>query len=398
MALRVRLTEVQCEADSLAAAQAAGLATPEGGLRGWAALLNPAPPSLCDGLGRVGLQVLRGTRGALALGSLPLLGRAGQGLEGSLADAEGRALAGELHLRATAVEAGCAAPGLGAPGGGRPRWTLPRSRLPEGRTLVMGIVNVTPDSFSDGGRFFDPGRAIEHGLALAREGADLLDVGGESTNPFVSQPVDAAEEIRRIEPVVRELALRAGVPVSVDTSKVEVAARALEAGAEVVNDVSGLAREGPLARLCAERGAALCLMHLRGTPQDMQTRARYDDLFGEVLAELEAALQRARAGGVPDERVVLDPGLGFAKTGPHNLALLRRQRELLQLGRPLLIGASRKSFIGRATGREPQDRLAGSIAAAAIAASNGAAIVRVHDVAQTREALAVADAVSAASP
>jgi dihydropteroate synthase len=139
-------------------------------------------------------------------------------------------------------------------------------------------------------------------------------------------------------------------------------------------------------------------MHLRGTPQDMQTRARYDDLFGEVLAELEAALQRARAGGVPDERVVLDPGLGFAKTGPHNLALLRRQRELLQLGRPLLIGASRKSFIGRATGREPQDRLAGSIAAAAIAASNGAAIVRVHDVAQTREALAVADAVSAASP
>ena len=195
MALRVRLTEVQCEADSLAAAQAAGLATPEGGLRGWAALLNPAPPSLCDGLGRAGLQVLRGSRGALAIGSLPLLGRAGQGLEGSLADAEGRALAGELRLRATAVEAGCAVPGLGAPGGGRPRWTLPRSRLPEGRTLVMGIVNVTPDSFSDGGRFFDPGRAIEHGLALAREGADLLDVGGESTNPFVSQPVDVAEEI-----------------------------------------------------------------------------------------------------------------------------------------------------------------------------------------------------------
>src|SRR6202022_3641382 len=249
MALRVRLTEVQCEADSLAAAQAAGLATPEGGLRGWAALLNPAPPSLCDGLGRAGLQVLRGTRGALALGSLPLLGRAGQGLEGSLADAEGRALAGELHLRATAVEAGCAAPGLGAPGGGRPRWTLPRSRLPEGRTLVMGIVNVTPDSFSDGGRFFAPGRAIEHGLALARGGAGLLDVGGESTNPFVSQPVDAAEEIRRIEPVVRELSLRAGVLVSVDTSKVEGAARALEAGAEVVHDVSGLAREGPLARL-----------------------------------------------------------------------------------------------------------------------------------------------------
>ena len=160
---------------------------------------------------------------------------------------------------------------------------------------IMGVVNVTPDSFSDGGRFFDPGRAIEHGLALAREGADLLDVGGESTNPFVSQPVDAAEEIRRIEPVVRELALRAGVPVSVDTSKAEVAARALDAGAEVVNDVSGLAREGPLARLCAERGAGLCLMHLRGTPQDIAspiTLGKLSAPHDEEVAISSAAVRR----------------------------------------------------------------------------------------------------------
>jgi dihydropteroate synthase len=265
--------------------------------------------------------------------------------------------------------------------------------LPLGRTLVMGIVNVTPDSFSDGGRFLDPERAIEHGLSLAREGADILDVGGEATNPFVSQPVAEAEELRRIEPVVRALA-RAAV-VSIDTSKARVAEAALAAGAEVVNDVSGLARDPGLARVCAERGAAVCLMHMRGTPQDMRTRANYRDLHLEVLDELALAVDRALSAGIVEERICLDPGLGFAKEARHSLALLRRQRELAQLGRPLLVGASRKSFIGRATGKEPPHRLYGSVSAAVLAAASGASIVRVHDVAATREALAVVDAVRA---
>jgi dihydropteroate synthase len=387
MSLRVRLLELQIGADVRSAGLAAGAAL-QGGFPGWAALLPHPPLDLAQGLQSSGLRVVRGSLASLVLGGLGELSSAGGALAEALPEGLSRELATELAARAGAIASACAGAGLGD---GRPSWTLPRASLPRGRTLVMGIVNVTPDSFSDGGRFLDPERAIEHGLLLAREGADILDVGGESTNPFVSQPVGEVEELRRIEPVVRALS-RAAV-VSIDTSKARVAASALAAGAEVVNDVSGLARDPALARVCAEHGAAVCLMHMRGTPQDMRARASYQDLHLEVLDELAQAVERALSAGIAEERICLDPGLGFAKEARHNFALVRRQRELAQLGRPLLVGASRKSFIGRASGKEPSHRLHGSVAAAVLAAANGASVVRVHDVAATREALAVVDAV-----
>ena len=198
----------------------------------------------------------------------------------------------------------------------------------------MGVLNVTPDSFSDGGKYAATDVAVEHGLRLAAEGADLVDVGGESTRPG-SPPVPLDEELRRVLPVVRELARRGTVPVSIDTTKAEVARRALEAGAEVVNDVSGLQRDPELGKVVAASGVALCLMHMRGTPSDMQQRAAYSDLLGEVHDELSLALARAVEVGIAPESVALDPGLGFAKTAEHNLLLLRRLRELNQLGRPL---------------------------------------------------------------
>ena len=270
-------------------------------------------------------------------------------------------------------------------------WRLPRARLPD-RPLVMGIVNVTPDSFSDGGRFLDARAAIEHGFGLVQEGADLLDVGGESTRPG-AEPVSAIEERSRVEPVVRELAARSGVPVSIDTTKAEVAAAALDQGAQIVNDVSGLRGDAALAPLVARADAALVVMHSRGTSRDMQSRTVYGDLHGEVLAELEASLEIARRAGIASERVAVDPGLGFAKTAEHNLLLLRRQRELLQLGRPLVVGASRKSFLGRLDGRPAGERVVASLACAAICVSNGALVVRVHDVRETRDAVAVAHAI-----
>lgn len=379
--MRLRLLELQCEDDSLAACAAAGRAVADANLRGWAALAPLEPPLFAEGLKHAGLVVLKGARGALALGNLAQLWGAGRSLSDGLERAEPRALAAELMARAAAVEAS------GPPGG--PSWRLPRGPLPPGRTLVMGIVNVTPDSFA--GSQKNAREAIEHGLRLASEGADLLDVGGESTRPGAA-PVSAGEERARTEPVVRAL-VQGGHRVSIDTTKAEVAQAALDAGAEIVNDVSGLARDPAMGPLVARTGAALCLMHLRGTPADMQSRATYADLLGEVHDELSVALDRARAADVDPERIALDPGLGFAKTGAHNLLLLRRLRELTQLGRPLLVGASRKSFLGKLTGKPPEDRLLASAAAAALAANHGAAILRVHDVAATREALLVADAV-----
>lgn len=374
----MRLVEIQNEADSLLACAAIGRTVADANLRGWAALLGRG--AMAEGLRHCGLPVLEGSRGALALGSVGQLWLAARSLADALEREPLRAEAAELVRRAAAVEAP-------APGSA---WRLPRSRLPEKRTLVMGIVNATPDSFSDGGAY-DP---LAHALRLAEEGADILDIGGESTRPGAAA-VEAAEERRRTEPVIRELARRTRVPISIDTRKAAVAAAALDAGAEIVNDVSGLSHDPELARAAAAAGAALCLMHMRGAPADMQSRATYADVLGEVQQELGEAVQRARAAGIPDERIVLDPGLGFAKTGAHNLTLLRRLRELTQLGRPLLVGASRKSFLGAATGKRAPDRILGSIAAAVVAASNGAAIVRVHDVQATREALAVVDAILA---
>ncbi|QSQ25303.1 dihydropteroate synthase [Pyxidicoccus parkwayensis] len=262
------------------------------------------------------------------------------------------------------------------------------------RTYVMGIVNVTPDSFSDGGRFFDAEAAIAHGVALAEAGADLLDVGGESTRPG-AQAVGEEEEVARVLPVIQGLRARTSVPLSVDTTKAAVAREALKAGAHLVNDVTGFTADPQLPRVVAEAGAACCLMHIQGTPATMQQAPRYDDLVDDVLAFLEGAEARAVAAGIARERILLDPGIGFGKTFDHNLFLLRRLGELRVLGRPLLLGTSRKGFLGKLTGGKPAaERLAATLGSvAAMAVLGGADVVRVHDVAEARDALAVADAI-----
>jgi dihydropteroate synthase len=263
------------------------------------------------------------------------------------------------------------------------------------RTLIMGILNVTPDSFSDGGRFLDAGRAVARGLELAADGADLVDVGGESTRPGAA-PVDDAEEWRRVGPVIRDLAAR-GVPVSVDTTKAEVARRALDAGAILVNDISGGTREPDLLRVTAAAGAGLVVTHILGTPDTMQRDPRYDDLMGEIAAFLSRQTRAAREAGVALESLVIDPGLGFGKRPEHNVEILGRLSRLFALPYPIMVGASRKSFIGLLTGLPPADRLEGSLGAAAAAALAGADLLRVHDVRETARALAVVDAVKRVS-
>lgn len=253
----------------------------------------------------------------------------------------------------------------------------------------MGIVNVTPDSFSDGGRWLDPEAAIAHGRALAAEGADILDVGGESTRPGAAA-VDAEEERRRVIPVVEALAAD-GLRVSIDTMKAEVAAAALDAGASFVNDVAALRDPGMLP-LVAERGCDVCLVHMRGEPRTMQADPRYDDVVDDVRAFLETRAQMAVAAGVAPERIIVDPGIGFGKTVEHNLVLLDRLDELVALGFPVLIGTSRKSFLGTIAGRDTADRLPGTIATNVLALERGASIFRVHDVAAVRDALEVAAA------
>ncbi len=257
---------------------------------------------------------------------------------------------------------------------------------------VMGILNVTPDSFFDGGRHDDPDRAVERGRMLAAEGADIVDVGGESTRPG-ARAVDASVEIARVVPVVEALAAE-GIPVSVDTSKPEVMRAALAAGASMVNDVRALLEPGAM-EVVASSGAAVCLMHMRGTPETMQVETAYADVVAEVrdfLARRAAACERA---GIARNRIVVDPGFGFGKGVAENLALLRRLRDLVAAGYPVLAGLSRKSTIGAITGRSPGDRLAGSLAAALTAVERGAAIVRVHDVRETVDALRVYAAAAA---
>jgi dihydropteroate synthase len=257
---------------------------------------------------------------------------------------------------------------------------------------IMGVVNVTPDSFSDGGRFLDADAAVAHGLALAREGADILDVGGESTRPGAA-PVATAEELRRVVPVIERLAAAGtAAQISIDTTKLAVAEAAVAAGASYVNDVSALRAEPDMAGLIAERGLDCCLMHMRGEPRTMQERPVYDDVVDDVKAFLEARLAFAVAAGIPEQRIQLDPGIGFGKTVEHNLELLRRLGELVALGRPLVIGTSRKSFLGRLTGREVGDRLPATIATNVLALAQGASVFRVHDVRPVRDALAVAAA------
>ncbi len=255
---------------------------------------------------------------------------------------------------------------------------------------LMGVVNVTPDSFSDGGRYLDADAAIRHGEKLVRDGAAILDVGGESTRPGAEE-VDEAEELRRVEPVVRALA--GDATVSIDTSKLAVAAAALDAGASIVNDVTAFKRDPEMAGLCAERGVGVVLMHMPGNPRTMQDDPRYDDVVDDVKAFLAERMEFAVGQGVDEERIWLDPGIGFGKTLEHNLELLRRLRELRELGRPLVIGTSRKSFIGKVDGSSVEGRIGGSIATSVLAAVEGADVLRVHDVAEMAQALAVTNAV-----
>src|SRR5262245_35191003 len=245
--------------------------------------------------------------------------------------------------------------------------------------LIMGIVNVTPDSFSDGGEFLDAERAIAHGRELAAEGADVLDIGGESTRPG-AEAVPAEEEKRRTEPVVEALA-SAGLLVSIDTSKAAVAKAALEAGATMVNDVTALRANPDLGALCAERGCEVVLMHMLGDPRTMQENPTYDDVVDDIKAFLAERIEFAVAEGIDEGRIWVDPGIGFGKTVKHNLELIRRLGEFRDLGRPILFGSSRKSFIGKLTGAEVGDRVSGTIASSVIAYANGAEILRVHDVA-----------------
>jgi dihydropteroate synthase len=276
-------------------------------------------------------------------------------------------------------------------------WHLPDRVLDLApRPLVMGIVNVTPDSFSDGGQFASAEAAVAHGLELVRQGADLLDVGGESTRPGAA-PVSPEEELRRVLPVVEALAGRAAVPLSVDTSKAEVARRCLRAGAHIVNDVTALAGDPAMPEVVRDHKAGVILMHMQGTPATMQLAPHYDDVVNDIARFLEERLQAAAAQGIGRQRVVVDPGIGFGKTGAHNLEILARLEELRRLGRPVCLGVSNKGFLARLLGRPVGERLAGSLAAVCYALRRRAAqVVRVHQVRETRDAVDLFAAIDAA--
>ncbi len=256
----------------------------------------------------------------------------------------------------------------------------------------MGIVNVTPDSFSDGGRYFDPEQALAHALDMVEQGADLLDIGAESSKPG-ADPIDEAEEIRRLLPVVRAVCQRTRIPVSVDTTKAAVAERALDAGAAIINDISALRFDARMAEVIAGRAAAVVLMHMKGTPKTMQASAQYDDVVREVKEFLDAQMAWAGRAGIPRDRILLDPGFGFGKNLEHNLTLLARLDTLQALKRPLVVGVSRKAFIGRVLDRPVEHRMFGTAAAVAVAVSKGARIVRVHDVTEMRDVVTMVDAI-----
>jgi dihydropteroate synthase len=258
--------------------------------------------------------------------------------------------------------------------------------FPFDRPLIMGIVNVTPDSFSDGGKFFTSESAVEHALKLMEEGADILDVGGESTRPGAKE-ISVEEELRRVLPVVEALAAR-GLPVSIDTQKPLVIKEALAAEACMINDVNALQAEGGM-ELAATSEAAICFMHRQGTAQTMQSAPYYDDVVAEVKTFLLARAEAALLAGIDRSRIILDPGFGFGKTQAHNIRLINALPAFAAMGYPILAGLSRKRMLGEITGRAPEERLAASVAAAIIAVQKGATIVRVHDVAATRDALAV---------
>jgi dihydropteroate synthase len=273
-----------------------------------------------------------------------------------------------------------------------------RIRLRDGATIlfpaVMGVLNVTPDSFSDGGQFLDPDRAAAHALEMAAAGADIIDIGGESTRPGGARAVSADEELRRVMPVLERLRGRLAVPISIDTRKAAVARTAIEAGAAIINDVSAMESDPGMAKLAARTGAAVVLMHMRGGPEDHMKFARYRDVVSEVAEYLAARARFAIRAGVARSRIILDPGIGFAKLARHNLALLHGLPSLCALGYPVLVGSSRKTFIRRIAGDSVRDIAFGTAAADALAVAAGASIVRVHDPAAARAAVRSAAAVA----
>lgn len=274
-----------------------------------------------------------------------------------------------------------------------PRWRCRQRELVWGdRTHLMGILNVTPDSFSDGGKYYDRNHAIDRAYQLFEEGVEVVDIGGASSRPG-AEPVPVDEELRRVLPVVKEVAGQGGYFVSVDTFSYEVAARCLESGASAINDITGLQNDPRLANLAAESGAGLILMHMRGTPRTMQSLTDYKDLIGEIRSFFSRQVEYALASGVQEEQIVLDPGIGFSKTAEQNLSILRNLDAVRWGGYPLLLGVSRKSFIGKVTGSEVEDRLMGTAGAVAVCALYGANLVRVHDVKAMRQATAVVDAI-----
>jgi dihydropteroate synthase len=260
------------------------------------------------------------------------------------------------------------------------------------RTLIMGILNVTPDSFSDGGRYLEPERAVAHGLRLVKEGADIIDIGGESTRPG-ADPVPAEEELRRVIPVIEGIKQESNVMISIDTYKAQVAEVALAAGAGMVNDISALRLDEEMINVAVKYDVPVVLMHMQGTPRTMQENPQYNDVVSDIINFLGERIAAAAAAGIPKERLIIDPGIGFGKLLQHNLEILRRLDEFKALGRPILIGPSRKSFIGQLTGAPVEERLPGTIASIVLGILRGADIIRVHDVREARQAVQVADAI-----
>ncbi|MGD2152599.1 MAG: dihydropteroate synthase [Gemmatimonadales bacterium] len=277
-------------------------------------------------------------------------------------------------------------------GGFATGWRTARRTLSLERPVVMGVLNITPDSFSDGGHFFGQDKALRRLEEMQTEGADIVDVGGESTRPG-SDPVNGEEELRRVLPAIEAAAARLELPVSVDTTKSRVARAALDAGAEIINDISGLRFDPELAELAAASGAGLVLMHIRGEPRTMQRHVHYDDLVAEIVGELSESTERALGAGCRREQLVVDPGIGFGKTAEHNLAIINELDRVGELGYPVLIGPSRKSFIGKTLGLEVGERLEATIAACVVGLLRGARIFRVHDIREARRALDMAEAI-----
>jgi dihydropteroate synthase len=260
------------------------------------------------------------------------------------------------------------------------------------RTLLMGVLNVTPDSFSDGGSFLDKEKAISRGLGMVEEGVDIIDIGGESTRPG-SKPVELEEELHRVIPVIESLAKTVDVPISIDTYKSAVAQRAIEAGAQIINDISGLHFDPNLAQVAAREDTPLVLMHIRGTPETMQKDVHYRSLFAEIIRYLKDSIRMAESAGLDPRQIIIDPGIGFGKTVEDNLLILKHLYEFRILGKPILLGTSRKNFIGKILNTEVENRLEGTLSSIAIGVLNGAHIIRSHDVLEAKKAIAVADAV-----